>query len=439
MSLKNKKDLSLFDLTCIAAGQVIGAGVITVIGSSIAVTGRSAYLAYAVAVFIGFFRVLPVLWYSSARKVSGGYFGMISESLGDRVGGLSVAASLCLWLSRGTAVVAMGNYFNSVFPNVNAYLASTIIWTLLVIINLFGVNIMAKIQSLATPLLIIALLAFAIVGIVKAPAENTSFNNPEFITNGFSGFSSAVVLMIYSCFGQKLVISYTSNAQNPKKNIPLSMILSTLVILVVYPSVAYAASNVLPLDSIAGKPLTVTARAIFPSLIFVLFMIGGPILALLTTCNSGIAANSVPVARAAREGWLPDIFAKTNKYGVCWFNYLLIWLVGMFPILMKMSISQITNYVLLISSLQNVLIMVAVVRLPTKFKEDWKDSWLHVPDAVFYILMALSLAFEAFIVYKSVVNLSFALVMINLCTLAVAVVYGVYRMKAGRIRKIEEE
>ena len=146
--------LSLAQLVWSGVGQVIGVGVVTIIGSALAASGRSAWIAYIVAVLLGMFKVVPILFFSAVMKIQGGNYGIVTRALGDRMGGLLTIASVCAWVVRGTAVVALGVYVHSVFPTVAAGLASVVIWTILVVINLFGINAMAKIQSLATPLLL---------------------------------------------------------------------------------------------------------------------------------------------------------------------------------------------------------------------------------------------------------------------------------------------
>lgn len=434
----NEKGLSLAQLVWIAVGQVIGVGVVTIIGSALAATGRSAWIAYTVAVFLGIFKVVPIMFFCAVMKVQGGNYGIVTRALGDRMGGLLTIASVCAWVTRGTAVVALGVYFHSIFPQIDAGLASILIWTLLVGVNLFGINAMAAIQSLATPLLLFALMLFAVIGATKIPAGNLSFSSPEFMTNGGDGFATAIVLLVYSCYGQSMVVNYSAQAKNPTKDVPKAMMIGTLIICVIYTAVGFTAANVLPLADIAGQPLTATAKSILPGALFAFFMIGGPIMALLTTCNSGISANSMPVAIAAREGWLPSIFCKTNKHGVPWFNYICIWLMGIFPVAMKMSIAQVTNFVLVIQSLQNVLIVISAFQLPKKFKTDWENCWLHIPNGLFYVVITCSGLFELYIVWNSLRNLTPVLVMINVATLAFAIVFGLYKVKNGKIKRIEE-
>ena len=54
MGENKSQGLGIKELTSLAAGQVIGAGVVTLVGQAIGVTGRSVWLAYATAILLGF-------------------------------------------------------------------------------------------------------------------------------------------------------------------------------------------------------------------------------------------------------------------------------------------------------------------------------------------------------------------------------------------------
>lgn len=57
------RKLKLTDLVAISSGQVIGAGVITLIGTAIGVAGMSAWLAYGASHLCRIFKYLTVYLY----------------------------------------------------------------------------------------------------------------------------------------------------------------------------------------------------------------------------------------------------------------------------------------------------------------------------------------------------------------------------------------
>ena len=106
------------------------------------------------------------------------------------------------------------------------------------------------------------------------------------------------------------------------------------VILLLYPGIGIVAAGVLPLEKVAGQPLTLVASEIFPQALFVLFMICGPLMALMANINSLFLAYTEPVQQAAEDGWFGKNFEKRNKQGTPVTVSTILWLVGSFPIIL---------------------------------------------------------------------------------------------------------
>lgn len=68
----DSKKLTLGDLYSMAVGTTIGAGIVVLIGYAALFTGRSAWLAYIVAVVFGFINILPHLLASGIIRSKGG-------------------------------------------------------------------------------------------------------------------------------------------------------------------------------------------------------------------------------------------------------------------------------------------------------------------------------------------------------------------------------
>ena len=128
MSEQREAKLSLSQLVWIATGQVVGAGVVTIVGSALAVTGYSAWFAYSAAVIMGLLRILPQMFFFSALVVPGGVYGMVTRTCGKQFGGLMTISSLINWVARGTAVLSVGNYLSAMFPSLNPVVMALIVW-----------------------------------------------------------------------------------------------------------------------------------------------------------------------------------------------------------------------------------------------------------------------------------------------------------------------
>jgi len=433
MALVNKKSgLSLSDLVAIAAGQVIGAGVVTLVGPAIAATGVSAWLAYGVSVFMGFLSIIPFMFLSSALTLKGGEYSIIERMLGEKYAGFYIVAYIGQCLGVSLMGLSLGTYLNYLIP-VDKRILAIIGLTFFLGANLKGVQVMAKLQKALTVILLGCLGLFTVVGIFHLGPQAFDFSSPEFFTHGFHGFASAVALYAFSTYGQYMVINFGHAAKNPKRDIPLAMIIASGIILVVYVGIALVSSGILPISETANKPLTVVAQRILPGPLLPLFVFGGPLMALATTVNSFYSARSTPLLRATKDGWFPAFFGRTNSSNVPYVLMIMIWLIGVVPVIINMSIKQITNNVVLVAYLLRMIIAVATLRLPTLYKEQWEKSFLHIPNTLFYLITIIAILAQCYMVYLSARSLNVFMAACNFGFVALCAVYAMLRAKAGMV------
>lgn len=115
----NISKLTLPQLVWLATGQVVGAGVVTIVGAALGVTGYSAWFAYSAAVVMGLARIFPQIFFFSTEVVPGGIYGMVTRTCGRQYGGMITISSLINWMARGTAVLSIGNYLAAMYPSQN--------------------------------------------------------------------------------------------------------------------------------------------------------------------------------------------------------------------------------------------------------------------------------------------------------------------------------
>ena len=426
----NKK-LKLNQLVWIGTGHVIGAGVVSIVGSALAVTGYSVWLAFAVACLLSFIRILPVIFFTSAVTVEGGRYGMITRCAGKKYGGLITLSSLLNWSARGTAVLALNSYIAEYMPGSDSRMYTIIIWSLFCTANLFGIDMMSKIQSVATPLLLAALGVFSVVCIFNTQPGYLDFSSPYMFLNGKEGFFTAVVLLSYSCDGIASLANYSTQAEIPKKNIPRAMIIVSIITTVIYILTGYASGAVLPITISAGKTLIVTAEYVLSPLFFNMFVIFGPVFALVTTMNAGILDSALPVMAGVKEGWLPPSLAKQNKSGAYWVAIIIIYTIGALPVVLNISVSQIASITMVLSALASVLLIIASVNFPFVFYEEWKKSDFHVPFYIYFPVILMCAAIELFVVINALHELTPGMIILNIILLVMCTGYGMVRMNKG--------
>jgi APA family basic amino acid/polyamine antiporter len=396
-------------------------------------TGYSAWLAYFMAIILGFLTILPIVFITSTIRMAGGYYSLIAAVTDKRVAGMFAVSQLTGMISLSLFGVALGQYINSVFPNVSPLACGIILLTFFYVINLFGVDFMAKAQTYMTWVLIAALLVFAFVGITKGANPIFDFSNPEFMTHGFGGLSSAMLLYVYSCSGYSMTMNYGRDAKNAKRDIPIAILLSVPTITILYCGVAMAGAKVLPLAEVAGKPLTLVARAVMHPVLFTAFIIGGPVMALTTTMNSSMPAMCIPVQRSCQDGWFPKSFGAVNRFGAPWKILTLNWLLGLIPMLLGWTVTVITNNVLLLNAIKSILYFYAYYQVPGKFPDAWKKSRYYVPNGVYNFLLAIGFIAQMVILVNSFKSLNLFIAIFSTVAILICFVYGFVRAKSPEV------
>lgn len=432
-SFKKERVLDFRALLSIAIGSVIGSGVVTVIGVAIGQTGRSAWLAYAGAVLLGFILIAPFIMVSSMLRLRGGDYTIIASVLGPKMTGIYVMNFIFTNLATSLTATAMGIYAKSILPSLNARLVSIIALTFFFGINLMGVRVMSSLQKLMSVILIAALVTFCLMGVTKLMPGTFEITATGYFANGNTGFLNAAVMLVISTTLHQTLIGFGGDAVNARRDIPKAMIATSIIILVIYTSLGLVAANVLPVETVANQPLTFVAEEILPAPLFIFFMIGGPVGAICTTLNSTFTAASKPLLQGARDGWFPEIFCRTNRYGAPVGFMLCLYVVALVPILLGFDISTITNNAGFIYYIIKLVSLIAILRIPKIYPKQFRNSWLRIPGWAFYAVMTLALAAQLLMIYVSGRNLTWIHIAVSLLMIGAACAVALARLRSGKV------
>lgn len=440
--------LGRVELYALAIGQVIGAGVITLIVPAIKMTGYSAWLAYFVAIIMGFIMVLPFVFISSTLRLGGGNYSMLCDLAGPSTAGIFAFMYLtqCLSLSLfGTSAAA---YLGDIIPALSGHLPRILVGggllTFFFVVNLMGVDIMAAAQKMMTWLLIAALVMFAIAGFTKMELPVFDFTDPQFMINGpgitfengqiSGGFIGAVLLFVYSTQGYYMTTAYGRDSKNARRDIPVVLCMCVPTLIVLYVGVAIAGVGCMSVAEYGeSTTLVFAARKILPTALFYFFIIGGPIMALLSTLNLSFAYNAITIGQSCDDGWLPAAFGKKNRAGARVYILVFMYILGLIPIIFGLSITTITNMVQLITSAYALLNFYAMIQLPKRYPEAWKKARFHVPNSIYYTICLVSLLGFLIVLWKSVLSMSRGLAAANVGIIIIAAIIGFWRAKTGNI------
>jgi basic amino acid/polyamine antiporter, APA family len=283
--------LGLFSATAIVVGSMIGSGIFIVpaeigrdVGSPALLIG--AWLVTAVMTVIG---ALSYGELAAMMPGAGGQYIYLREALG-RIWGFLFGWTLFLVIQTGTiaaVAVAFGKFLGVFFPSVSsthwiwhiahvptwqigpmvlgnmdiglntANLAGIVVIIVLAIINLFGIRLGALVQNVFTTAKTAALLGLVVIGLIlgaNASAIRANFGHNFWSGSGWSTlhpvesgvggpiamvglFAVLAVVQTGSLFSSDAWnnVTYTAGeVRNPKRNLPLSLALGTILVLILY-------------------------------------------------------------------------------------------------------------------------------------------------------------------------------------------------------------
>ena len=424
------------ELMGIAIGQIIGAGIMSMMGVAIAMTGRSANLAFMLSAVFTMCTFFPSIFITSCIRMRGGMYTQFAIFAGDKWAGYYSVVYFVTNMSLAMYALSFAEYALALLPTGgNQKVIALIVGTLFFVLNYFGVDLMAKIQNLLVIVLVISLAMFAVFGLPQVDLA-AYFSNADgmFMTGGISGFLTAVAYLGFATGGATVILGVSAECKNPTKDIPFVIIVSTVSVAILYGLVATTASGVLPVPEVANQPLTLVAAEILPRPLYIFFIVGGAMFALATTLNSQIMSCTKPVMQSCEDGWFPQSLASLSKYKTPWKILVIYYFILVVPILADLNIAQISSIVQILGYLNNLVLTITAMKLPKMFPEAWEKSQFHVPTPVFNTLMIITCA--ALLVQASFMlkSMTFQLIIFNVAVMAAGFIWAFYRTGSGKAK-----
>ena len=268
---------------------------------------------------------------------------------------------------------------------------------------------------------------------LNAKPDSLVISQPGYFMGGKDGFWQAVMILMASTTGYTLITSFSNNCKKPKTELPLAMCVIPLLLVVIYCSVAFTMSNVLPVEETANQPLTVVAKVLFNPFVYYLFIIGGPVMALCTTLNSSYGIFERPLVQVSDDGWLPASLAVRNKYGIAWKYIVIFMLVGAIPMAAGFNIRTIVSNTMFVNSIGYILETVAIMLYPKKMDGAWENRAWKIPKWAFLASCWVCIAIRLYMMWRSLKTANMTMVIGSLVACVLMLLWCVYRQKSGKV------
>lgn len=339
---KLKKVLGFWDCMGIGIGQIIGSGIMSLTGICIALTGAGTPLAFLLAAVLVICPNMVLAVLGSAVPATGGMYTYVRDYIGKKTAFYYLALLVAGQLVLAMFAITFATYFCSLVPGVSETLVGVAILTLCYVMNLFGVDMAAKLQNILVAVLIAAMAIFVIFGMPKV--DWSTFTAPGAIMpNGLIGFLTGASLLTFATGGAEFLSELGGEMKNPGRDLPRAMIGSTILVAIIYAFIGVVAVGVLPVEQVAGESLVQVAQAVLPTPLYIFFIVGGGMFAVASTLNATFTWCTKGLLIAAEEGWLPSKAAAISKRGTPWVLLTIFYIVGLVPIVTGLSLETISR------------------------------------------------------------------------------------------------
>lgn len=432
-----KQVLGFGDLMSTAVGQIIGSGIMTLLGAAIALTGRSTPFALIISALIVIGYSIPFVMICGVVRVRGGNYTMISMLAGKRITGIFVIMYILQNFCIPMYGLSIASYLISLMGFGNEKLIAIIAMTVFFVLNIFGVDKMAKFQGFIVICMCVALGLFVAFGVGHIQPDY--FEN-GFLTGGVGGLFEAAGLLTFATGGGAMIANLSCEAKNPTRDIPLVIILSTLLVSALYAVVAFVAAGVLPVEQVADQNLSMVAQVIFNKPMYLFFMIFGALFAIISTMNAEYAWVPKPILQMCDDGWLPKKLAYVHpKYGTPIVIQTLLYGGSVLCVVAGLDIGTLGNIALVYGSLSYMILSAFMWKLPALAPKGWANSKFKVGKGMMAFLIIISTLANLFNTYLNAIQLSTPLLIGAVVLLVVAVVYAELRMKHATVEPSFEE
>jgi len=250
------RGINRFDFIALIINITIGAGILGLPAKLYTLVGTWSLLTYGVSAAVVTLIILCFAEVSSRFSGTGGPYLYTHVAFGPLVG---FEVGWLFWLSRVAAFASICNLFVNYAAVFRPQLAEgweragviTALVVGLALLNYVGVQRSARINTVFTLSKLLAIGAFAVVGLFFV--DKTAFTFPTF--PAYAPFSQAVLLLIFTFSGFDVAAIPSGEVQQPQRTVPLSLLVAIGTVAILFLAVQVVCIGTLPDLAHSERPL----------------------------------------------------------------------------------------------------------------------------------------------------------------------------------------
>jgi amino acid transporter len=323
---KRQSKLTLFDVTNLVVGAIVGADIYVASSFGAGYLGPSSLLVWGVAGLVAIIIALAFAQCAALLPKVGGSYAYAKEAWGP-FAGFIVGWSLWLaeWVSLAVFPVAFVRYLMFFFPDLSLMyqvIIKGLFVAFLAASNIVGAKAAGRTNDVLTLLKLSPLILFSVIGLLFMLVHPvvTISNFLPFSPYGFSNFGLALVLIFWAYAGFEISTLPADEIENPGRTIPRAIVLGISIVTIFYLVTNTVLFGVRPWTQLASDtaPLasaTVDVLSFDPTWVLIggTFVGAGALISVAGSDESGMIGTASLGYALAVDGLFPRAFAKIHR------------------------------------------------------------------------------------------------------------------------------
>ncbi len=323
-----KRSIGLFGLAAIGIGGTIGTGVFFILSEAVPMAGPAVVWSFVFAAVVAGLTAICYAELAGAVPVAGSSYSYAYTTLGELAAIIVGACLLLEWGVAGAATaVGWSQYVNTFLTNVFGFelpamisnapeeggivnLPAILLVVMCALLLIRGASESAKTNAIMVVIKVSVLIMFIVIGITGYDSENLT----PYMSHGFSGITMAAGVIFFSFVGLDGVAAAGEEAKNPRRNLPLAILISLIVVTIMYVLVALVATGAQPEHDFEGQEAGLSAilqnvlGASWPGTV----VAAGAIISIFSVTLVSVYGQTRILFAMSRDGIIPPVFHKVN-------------------------------------------------------------------------------------------------------------------------------
>jgi APA family basic amino acid/polyamine antiporter len=320
-----KKNLKAKDIAAFGIGAVVGVGIFVATGEGAHLAGPAVIVSFIIAGIVACLCGLCYCELSTMFPVAGSTYSYSYIVFGELV---AMIIGWCLTAEYLVACSAVASGWSGTFVGIlksigitlpNAFIASPakggivdlpaiLIIAVITYVLYYGMQESAKLNNIIVGIKIAIIILFVVLGATHINPSNYT----PFVPLGIKGIFAATATIFFSYIGFDAISTAAEETENPNRDIPLGLIICLIVVTVLYVSVAFVLTGMIPYQEIISENAVPGALASVGIRWGAALVGTGAILGMISTLMVMLYGQVRIFMVMSRDGLLPKLFSKVH-------------------------------------------------------------------------------------------------------------------------------